>query len=112
MKTVTVQLVKKTQTGVDELNRPVFSGSILPVGGVLVAPSDSSDIDSSLSLYGKKAQYTLGIPKGDTNDWDDTEVILPAPFEGRYKTIGYSTAGIEENIPLKWNRKVMVEKYG
>ena len=62
------------------------------------------------ALNGKN--YTLGIPKGDTNDWTDTEVILPEPFAGRYRTIGYPTAGIEANIPLRWNKKVKVERYG
>ena len=112
MKTVTVQLVAKTETGTDALNNPIYKEEIVDVSGVLVGEPTSDDISSSISMYGKMVKYMLAIPKGDTNDWTDTEVILPAPFEGKYRTIGYPTAGIEANIPLKWNKKVMVERYG
>jgi hypothetical protein len=112
MKTVTVQLVTKTETGVDAVNSPTYKEDIVEVSGVLVGEPSADDVTSSVSLYGKKVKYVLAIPKGDENDWTDTEVILPAPFDGKYRTIGYPTAGIEENIPLKWNKKVMVERYG
>lgn len=112
MKGITIKLVKKTETGKDRLNQPIYKEEEVDVDNVLVGEPSSDEIANTLSLYGKKAKYTLAIPKGDTNTWEDTTVILPAPFEGTYKTIGYPTAGIEENIPLKWNKKVMVERYG
>lgn len=47
--------------------------------------------------------YTLGIPKGDTHDWTDKKVF----FFGRFfRTIGLPEQGIEENIPLCWNKKI------
>ena len=112
MKGVTVQLIKKTETGRNQLNQPVYAEEIIEVNDVLVGEPSSEEIANTLSLYGKKAKYTLAIPKGDENSWEDTEVILSGPVEGKYKTIGYPTAGIEENIPLRWNKKVMVERYG
>lgn len=112
MKTVTIQLVTKTETGTDDLNQPIYEDVVIEVEGVLVGEPSSDDIANSLSMYGKMAKYTLAIPKGDANEWTDTEVILPAPFAGKYRTIGFPTAGIEANIPLKWNKKVMVEQYG
>ena len=42
---------------------------------------------------------------------EDLGPFLPEPFAGTYRTIGFATAGIEANIPLKWNRKVKVERY-
>lgn len=112
MKTVTVQLVKKTEIGTDALNNTIYEEEIINVSGVLVGEPSSDDITNSVSMYGKMAKYVLAIPKGDENDWTDTEVILPDPFEGKYRTIGYPTAGIEANIPLRWNKKVVLERYG
>lgn len=112
MRGITVTLVEKTQTGTDDLNRPIYEDSYIDVDNVLVGEPTSDEIANTMSLYGKKAKYTLAIPKGDTNDWTDTEVILTSPFEGKYKTIGYPTAGIEANIPLMWNKKVIIERYG
>ncbi|MBQ3321895.1 MAG: hypothetical protein IJH05_03510 [Firmicutes bacterium] len=109
---ITVTLYVKTQAGVDALNHPVYSETPVQVEDVLVAPASSDDLIDSTMLEGKKAVYTLAIPKGDTHDWLDVKVELPEPFAGVYKTFGFPTAGIEANIPLRWNKKVMVERYG
>lgn len=103
---ITVELIKKTKTGEDPFGSPVYKESVVLVENVLVAPSSSDDIVDSQNLYGKKAVYTLGIPKGDKNDWEDTEVRF---FGQSFRTFGKSTQGIENLIPLSWNKKVMVE---
>lgn len=110
MKTIEVELIKKTQTGIDPLGQPIYTTETVKVGGVLVGEPTSDEINNAIAMYGKRAVYTLAIPKGDANIWEDTTVILPAPFSGTYRTIGYTTAGIEENIPLKWNKKVKLER--
>lgn len=110
IKGVTVQLVEKTQTGTDWAGNPIYSTVNTDIANVLIGEPSSDDVTNTLSLYGKKIAYTLAIPKGDTHNWTDTEVILP--FDGKYRTIGYPTQGIEENIPLAWNKKVKVERYG
>ena len=112
IKGITVQLIKKTEGALDPLGNPTYTETKIPVSNVLVGEPTSDDITDSLQLYGKIVAYVLGIPKGDENDWTDTDVELPAPFEGKYRTVGYPTAGIEANIPLKWNKKVKVERYG
>ena len=112
IKGITVQLVKKTEGDPDPLGNPTYRETDVQVNNVLVGEPTSDEITDSLQLYGKIVAYTLAIPKGDDNDWTDTEVKLPAPFEGKYRTIGYPTAGIEANIPLDWNKKVKVERYG
>ena len=112
IKGITIQLIKKTQTGTDALNNPVYDTEVVNVDNVLVGEPTADEVTNTLALYGKQVQYTLGIPKGDTNIWENTKVVLPAPFGGTYKTIGYPTAGIEDNIPLKWNKKVKIERYG
>lgn len=112
MKGITILLAEKTQTGVDDLNRPIYEDDYIEVKDVLVGEPSTDEITNTMSLYGKIVKYTLAIPKGDTNTWVDTEVVLPYPFEGKYRTIGYPTAGIEANIPLRWNKKVLLERYG
>ena len=109
---ITITLIAKTQTGTDALNRPIYSEAEVNVDNVLVGQPTEDEIANTMSLYGKRVAYTLAIPKGDANVWEDTFVILPEPFAGKYKTIGYPTAGIDALIPLSWNKKVKVERYG
>ena len=111
MKGVTVQLIAKTQTSTDPFGRPIVTEQPIDVQDVLVGEPSTDEINNTFTMYGKRIAYTLAIPKGDTHTWADTEVILPEPFGGRYKTIGYPIAGIEENIPLRWNKKVHLERY-
>ena len=106
---ITVVLYDKKQIGVDEFNTPMYEETEIEVKDVLVAPSTSDDIVTSTDLVGKKAIYTLAIPKGDTNVWENRKVKI---FGELFQVFGFTLQGIEENIPLKWNKKVMVEKYG
>lgn len=108
IKGITVRLCVKEQTSTDPFNNPVFSENWVDVENVLVAPSTSDDITTSQDLYGKKAVYTMAIPKGDTHEWKDTLVEF---FGQRFRTFGFPVQGIDENIPLDWNKKVMVEAY-
>lgn len=109
IKGITVVLVSKVQTGKDAFNRPVYELVEEEVDNVLVVPASADDIVTSQDLYGKKAVYTLGIPKGDIHNWEDTTVKF---FGRKWHTFGFPLEGIEENIPLSWNKKVMVERYG
>ena len=110
MRGITVTLTKKTQTGTDPFGQPIFTTTTENVSDVLVGEPSTDDITNTITMYGKKVAYTLAIPKGDTHVWEDTTVTLPTPFEGTYHTIGYPTAGIEANIPLRWNKKVHLER--
>lgn len=112
IKGIAITLIVKEQVGVDDTDRPIYEVSEDTINDVLVGEPSTEDITNELNLSGKRLAYTLAIPKGDTHDWIDVEVILPAPFEGKYRTIGYPTAGIEDNIPLRWNKKVKLERYG
>lgn len=109
IKGMTITLLVKKQVGTDGFNHPIFDYVEEIVENVLVAPSSADDIVTSQDLYGKKAVYTLGIPKGDTHDWIDARVRF---FNQEWKAFGFPLEGIESNIPLDWNKKVMVERYG
>lgn len=109
MKTETVQLVVKTQEGVDEFQRPIYSETTVSVSGVLIGQPTTQEIIDTLELTGKRIAFTLGIPKGDDHEWVDTDVIF---WGERFRTIGHPLTGIQANIPLKWGKNVMVERYG
>ena len=109
MKGITVILYEKVQTGTDSFNRPVYEKRAVNVENVLVAPASEQEVLDTLNLTGRKAIYTLAIPKWDTHDWENCEAEF---FGKRWKTVGMPIEGIEELIPLQWNKKVRVENYG
>ena len=109
IKGITVTLLERTQIGVDGFNQPIYTYTPTEVENVLVAPSTSQEITDSVNLYGKKALYTLGIPKGDTHDWTNQRIQF---FGETWQSFGFVIEGIEDNIPLSWHKKVMVERYG
>lgn len=110
MKTVTVTLKAKTQTGTNDFGEPVYTIQDIPVDDVLVGEPSSTDIQNVITTYGKRISYTLAVPKGDVNKWTGAEVELPAPWSATYRVIGEPTMGIDENIPLRWNKKVHLER--
>ena len=108
LKGITVTLVKKTATGTDEFGAPTYTESEVSVNNVLVAPVSADDMVNQLNLTGRKAIYTLAIPKTDTNTWENQEVRF---FGDRWRVFGIPLKGIDDLIPLDWNTKVMVERY-
>ena len=109
MKGTTIQLVVKTQSGTDPFGAPIYTEELVDVPDVLVGSPTTDDITDSLNLYGKKIEYMLGIPKGDTHNWTDAEVVI---WGNRYRTFGYPITGEQANIPLRWGQNVRVERYG
>lgn len=106
---ITITLYDKTQIGVDGFGKAIYNDVAIPVDNVLVGEPSSEDITDTLNLTGKHVAYTLAIPKGDTHTWTDRKVEF---FGETFRTIGAPTQGIEANIPLSWNKKVKVERYG
>lgn len=107
MRGVTVVLHQRTQTGVDGMNNPIYTETTVPVQNVLVGEPSTEEIESSISLYGKRIVYMLGLPKGDAHVWTDTTVEI---FGETFRTFGDTIRGIEENIPTPWHKKVRVER--
>jgi len=108
IKGIDVILYGKTQTGTDDFNRPIYEETAETVSNVLVAPASTEDITNELSMTGKRLEYLLGIPKGDEHDWEDKVVEF---FGQKFRTFGMPTQGIEDMIPLSWNKKVKCERY-
>lgn len=109
MRGTTISLLVKTKTDENAFHEPIYSEKWVDVDDVLVGSPTTDDITNALQLYGKRIEYVLGIPKGDTNNWIDTEVII---WGQHYKTFGFPTTGEAANIPLRWGKNVKVERYG
>lgn len=106
---ITVILYGETQTGTDIFNRPVYEPTEIPVANVLVTPASAEAVINELSISGKHLVYELCIPKGDANDWEDKKVAF---FGQIFHTFGPVEEWIESMVPLSWNRKIKVERYG
>jgi hypothetical protein len=109
IKGITIKLYEKTQTGTDGFNHPIYKETPVDIENVLVAPASTDDILAQNNLSGKEAVYSLAIPKGDTHDWENRTVEF---FGKKWETIGVPLEGIEKLIPLGWNKKVTVKRYG
>lgn len=118
IKGITVILYEKTQKHdpenpgellFDPFGKPVTEETPTEVENVLVGEPGSDELINELNLYGKRLRYVLAIPKGDTHNWENAHI----EFWGEsFRSYGAVMRGIEENIPLNWNRKVKVESYG
>lgn len=109
IKGITVKLYDKVQTGEDGFGHPIYKEVAVEVENVLVGEPTTDDITTTQDITGKVVVYTLAIPKGDQNDWKDKRVEF---FGDTFITIGFPVQGIEANIPLCWNKKIKVARYG
>jgi len=109
MKGITVKLAQLSQTGTDDFNRPVYEESLIDIENVLVSPAGTDAVVNDLQLYGKHLAYELYIPKEDDHDWTDTRVQF---FGQTFRTYGMPEQWIGDNVPLNWNKRVKVERYG
>ena len=109
MRGITVVLLERTQTGTDPFNRPVYEETETAVENVLVSPVSpgGEEVLDTTDLTGRKAVYTLAIPKGDNHHWEGNRVRF---FGETWQVIGEPTEGIEHLTPLAWNKKVRVER--
>lgn len=105
---ITITLYNRVQTGTDAFNRPIYADVQTTVDNVLIGEPNTEDIVNEMNLSGKRLAYTLAIPKGDNHEWKDAVVEF---FGERFRTFGAPTQGIEDMIPLQWNKKVKVERY-
>lgn len=106
LKGIAITLYEKTQVITDPFGAPIYDETAVQVDNVLVTPSSEQEIIDTLNLTGRKAIYTLGIPKGDTHDWNNVNVSF---FGKTFRTIGMPVEGIDSMIPLEWNKKVRCE---
>lgn len=109
IKGIAVTLYEKKKLEKDGFNHDNYEEIPVVVENVLVAPVSSEEVIDQTNLCGKKATYTLAIPKGDEHCWENAKVEF---FGEIWETIGFPIGGIENLIPLGWNRKISVRRYG
>ena len=107
-KGITVILYERSESGTDGFNRPVCTETPVEVANVLIGEPSTDEVNNEINLSGKRLAYTLAIPKGDTHVWEDSKVSF---WGETFHVIGKPTQGIEDLIPLSWNKKVKVERY-
>lgn len=89
----------------------LYQGStIKTVENVLIGEPTTSESESAAVPTGTIQEYTLAIPKGNTDDWTNRIVRVPFYPNVSFRTVGYPLEGIEENIPLDWNKKVKIRR--
>ena len=109
MQGVSVTLYERQSTyNTDAFNNKIYATKAETVDNVLVGQPTTDEITSSIDLYGKKIEYMLGLPKGDSHDWENSRVTIVGKD---YMTFGAVIEGIEANIPTPWHKKVRVCRY-
>lgn len=104
----TVILYNKREIGKDGFNRPVYDWKAETVDDILIGQPSDDERKSELDLNGRRIEYVLGIPKGDSHEWENCIVEF---FGHKFQTFGIPVEGIEANIPLRWHKKVKCERY-
>lgn len=108
IKGIQVILHDRVISGSDSFGNPIYTEKDIPVDNVLVEPITQTDVISELDIRGRNIAYRLCIPKNDENEWENKRVTF---FGKDFQTYGPVTEYIEGNIPLDWNKKVLVERY-
>ncbi len=108
IKGIKIILLDKIVVGKDPFGADITEEKEIEVENVLVSPVTTNDVVNRLDLEGKKAVYKLAIPKGDNNIWENRKVVF---FGKKWRTIGLPLEGIDDLIPLSWNKQVLVEVY-
>lgn len=106
---ITVTLYERVQSGLDEFYCPIYTESAVDVENVLTSPMEAQDAATEEALEAKKTVYQIAIPKGDSHNWEDCRVDF---FGESWKVVGHAKEGIENLIPLEWNKIYKVERYG
>ena len=100
IKGITVTLYEKEKINEDPFGKLIYKETPTKVENVLVAPTNTQEVLDALNLTGKKAVYTIAIPKGDKHTWKDNR-ISAAGNRTKY------TAGMESKVDGRaiWVRK-------
>lgn len=106
---MTVTLYHRIESGRDALNNPIYQWyDAEQVDDVLVGEPTPEERTDELNTSGKMIAFSLGIPKGDTHEWEDSIVEF---FGQKFHIFGFPKQGIEANIPLRWHKIYKCERY-
>ena len=109
IKGITVTLHRREQTGTDPFGNPIWTeAEPEAVEDVLVAPTTADEAAEALELWGRRAEYMLYIPKGDSHTWKGSRVSF---FGQDFLVISPPEEWIAENVPGRWNRRYRAAIY-
>ena len=103
---ITVTLITR-EARLDDYNHPTWIEHREDVNNVLVGEPVQAELTSSIDTKQARAAYTLGIPKGDAHNWEDAIVEF---WGRRWRQYGRIIQGIDDLVPLDWNKKITVEE--
>lgn len=107
IKGMEIILYETTSSSVDEFGHPIKTETEVTVDNVLFQPTLADDVVDRTRLESEKELITLAIPKGDNHSWLHNRVLV----NGHYYMCYAENEGMEQNIPLAWNKKVYCERY-
>lgn len=94
-------VVRRVQSGTDEMGDPVFTETEETVANVLAAPSSTDEMDETNRAFGVVCEMTFHFPKSYTASLEGCRVR----WGGReYRVIGDPQPYMDENTPTPWNR--------
>lgn len=108
MRGIPVVLHVREMTGTDDFNNPVYTETPVTVPNCLPGEPTAEEYTDSVTRYGKQLAYMLGIPKGDSHNWEDADVEF---FGMRFRTFGKTIQGVEALVPTPWHRKIRCALY-
>lgn len=108
IKGIPVTLYERTPAGRDAFGAPLYEEQPVTVDNVLVCPAAQDDIVDGAGLEGRRAEYSLCLPRHDTHAWEGCRVDF---FGQSWRVFGPALEYIGDLTPLDWNRRVRVERY-
>jgi hypothetical protein len=110
LKGETVTLYRRTASGTDALGVVVDTTEPVTVDNVLIAAETGEAVLTDSTMRGTRTVCTLYLPRGDSLDWQNSEV----EFWGmRWKTFGAAVYYPSQLVPAAsdWDHTVQVERY-
>lgn len=94
-----VEILRRTQTGVDEFNEPIMEDTVEQVNDVLVAPAMTADLAGNLRPAGDKKTIELHFPKTFNGTLRNTRVRVNGEV---FAVQGDPSPYMAENTPTRW----------
>jgi hypothetical protein len=107
MNGISLTFVKKTESGTDEFNNPVYTTVDIEVDDCLIAPiTEPTTAREQQAMEQSKDQVRIHLPKTYTGDVSNSEVT----WDGKVFSLDSdSVVFMNDNTPTRWNRYFRAE---
>lgn len=108
MKGITLTFRKKTETGKDLMNNPVFQLVDIVVEDCLIAPiTEPTSAREQQAMTQNREQLRIHMPKTSNDDVSNSDIVWMGKT---YHVDSDSVAFMPENTPTRWNRYFRAER--